>query len=925
MSILSSGLISFYLSSDCPRRGNPIRAVELEPAAAVAAVRRSVGWENSHTHTHHGSLSGSLSIHSQPGPDGSQPPVYGPGAIFPIRIPAHLPIPSLLGIYTPYQLPPAATAKPSIVRYLQPQIPRLVPENANRARVWHHNSDNPPRMAIRVDEKVLGTNLRINKVSSLIWRLSANSEDAVSIRRRSKMPEPGGRRFETGLNEDQAIRCPWSPCKTLADAGQSPATSLGENKHIHPHRPRVSLPIHSRVPTALNEIPMSAGTPAPIPGELPHPTAHDRLSKTAPRSRSHSNHTELTLYASKGNSALCVPDDPGAIAPAIRTHKLRLVAINLHENNRTSPEAGLGEYEVPARTTPQLNPHRGRLRMLGTILGKNKQQRRRRGMRMEPIRGAGAAWSTFWDELESDSHDAGRSLETRLETQRDVAHEPARFHLTAFDKPTLIPLLSIPDAPSAKPVANGAWPPFKVFLSTRTPRPLHGRLIHILAAVDRKPRYEVVEADGRKKTVKGERATQRKSAAGKEFNWSMLYMNSDAVASSIADRMQISKSEILNPEGGSENAAVKLALAETHIINETKTYLESEGVLLDSFASRARSDTIILVKNIPYGTTATQIQELFEEHGELTRVLVPPAGTIAVVEFARSDEAGKAFRAIAYRRMGNSVVYLEKGPLGMFGDGPVTAGTLVSNGRVVKIAEQEADAQEPEPSLGAGTTLFVKNLSFATTNERLKAVFGNLPSFSFARVQTKPDPKRLGGRLSMGYGFVGFKDTDGANRALKSMQGFVLDGHALHVKFAGRGAEGDEAKPSSSKSRTTKMLVKNVPFEATKKDIRALFGAHGSLKSVRVPKKFDSRSRGFAFLDFVSRAEAENAYAALRHTHLLGRHLVLEWAEEAEQDLEVLRKKAGVGFGAGMGPEMPGRKRKLDMGKTGEEDPEAFD
>ncbi len=90
--------------------------------------------------------------------------------------------------------------------------------------------------------------------------------------------------------------------------------------------------------------------------------------------------------------------------------------------------------------------------------------------------------------------------------------------------------------------------------------------------------------------------------------------------------------------------------------------------------------------------------------------------------------------------------------------------------------------------------------------------------------------------------------------------------------------------------------------------------SHGQLKSVRLPKKFDSRTRGFAFLDFVSRAEAENAYAALRHTHLLGRHLVLEWAEEAEQDLEVLRKKAGVGFGDGKA--IPGRKRKLDMGNT---------
>ena len=92
---------------------------------------------------------------------------------------------------------------------------------------------------------------------------------------------------------------------------------------------------------------------------------------------------------------------------------------------------------------------------------------------------------------------------------------------------------------------------------------------------------------------------------------------------------------------------------------------------------------------------------------------------------------------------------------------------------------------------------------------------------------------------------------------------------------------------------------------------------HGHLKSVRLPKKFDSRTRGFAFLDFVSRAEAENAYATLRHTHLLGRHLVLEWAEEGEQDIDTLRKKAGVGYGDGKF--MPGKKRKIDMGKDEED------
>jgi len=387
------------------------------------------------------------------------------------------------------------------------------------------------------------------------------------------------------------------------------------------------------------------------------------------------------------------------------------------------------------------------------------------------------------------------------------------------------------------------------------------------------------------------------------------------VVSSVADRMNISKADILNPE--SDNAAVKLALAETHVIQETKNFLEAHGVVLsalDGAARVVRSDTTILVKNIPYGTAVEQIRELFEPHGQLRHVLVPPAGTMAVVEFVHPDEGRKAFKAVAYRRLGNSIIYLEKGPVGMFvGDSSDAPDVPAASGvQPVTIADSEATSDEP--SLAAGSTLFIKNLSFATTTDRLTHAFRHMPSFAFARVQMKPDPKRAPGSnamLSMGYGFVGFKDAEGAKKAMKGMQGYVLDGHALVVKFAGRGAE-EEQDSGKIKSTTTKMIVKNVPFEATKKDIRQLFGSHGQLKSVRLPKKFDHKSRGFAFLDFITRREAENAYAALRHTHLLGRHLVLEWAEEAEADIDELRKKAGVGFGGGK--EMPGRKRKVELG-----------
>lgn len=83
-----------------------------------------------------------------------------------------------------------------------------------------------------------------------------------------------------------------------------------------------------------------------------------------------------------------------------------------------------------------------------------------------------------------------------------------------------------------------------------------------------------------------------------------------------------------------------------------------------------------------------------------------------------------------------------------------------------------------------------------------------------------------------------------------------------------------------------------MPFEATRKDILELFSAFGQVKRVRVPKKIDNRShRGFAFVDFVTKQEATNAYQNLFGTHIYGRHLVLEWAED-DESVETIRKRA---------------------------------
>ncbi|KAJ5920225.1 hypothetical protein N7516_011083 [Penicillium verrucosum] len=428
-----------------------------------------------------------------------------------------------------------------------------------------------------------------------------------------------------------------------------------------------------------------------------------------------------------------------------------------------------------------------------------------------------------------------------------------------------------------------------------------GRLLHILPASAKKT-YKIDEYELSKLPLKKQREIKRKqTAAGSSFSWNSLYMNADAVMSSVAGRLGVSKSELLDPT--SSEAAVKQAHAETHVIQETKAYFASNGVNIDAFKQRERGNTAILVKNFSYGVTSAELRSLFEPYGKIIRLLMPPSGTIAIVEFAQPDEAQKAFKGMAYRKMGDSILFLEKAPKNLF-DGSAAPRALAPETRGKDQGFSTADtfaADEPDDSV-ATTTLFVKNLNFSTTNEKFLEVFRPLDGFITGRIKTKPDPKRPGQTLSMGFGFADFKTKGQAQAALSAMNGYKLDQHELLIRASHKGKDAAEERRREDTAkkvaaRRTKIIIKNLPFQATKKDIRSLFGAYGQLRSVRVPQKFDHTARGFGFADFVSAREAENAMDALKNTHLLGRRLVLEFVNEEavdpEEELARLEKKVG--------------------------------
>ena len=67
--------------------------------------------------------------------------------------------------------------------------------------------------------------------------------------------------------------------------------------------------------------------------------------------------------------------------------------------------------------------------------------------------------------------------------------------------------------------------------------------------------------------------------------------------------------------------------------------------------SGERSKTVFLVKHLPAGTTTDELRELFDRHGTIGRLLLPPHGVTAVIEYIDATEARAAFRALAYTKV----------------------------------------------------------------------------------------------------------------------------------------------------------------------------------------------------------------------------------------------------------------------------------
>ena len=336
-----------------------------------------------------------------------------------------------------------------------------------------------------------------------------------------------------------------------------------------------------------------------------------------------------------------------------------------------------------------------------------------------------------------------------------------------------------------------------------------------------------------------------------------------------------------------------MALAETEIVNETKEFLKESGIdveaLTNTNAKIKRSKTVILVKNLPFGTTADEIDILFSPFGTLGRILLPKYGITGVVEFLSESHAKNAFGKLAYSKFKHLPLYLEWAPSQIFTN---------------EIEKQNVE-NEQIPRGPAQYTIYVKNLNFTTQETALEEVFKKYKPIQTS-ITKKRNPNNVKEIQSMGFGFVKFADFKSAKNAILEKQGCTLDNHKLEISLAKQTMEYKMPLPKKppittpNKDSANVLVIKNIPFEASKAEVYAIFSRFGALKSLRLPKKVishdNSKHRGFCFVEFFSQDDALLAFDALKtSTHLYGRRLVLEYATN-EQDIERLRNKTKQQF-----------------------------
>ncbi|KAJ4260697.1 RNA recognition motif-containing protein [Fusarium torreyae] len=181
-------------------------------------------------------------------------------------------------------------------------------------------------------------------------------------------------------------------------------------------------------------------------------------------------------------------------------------------------------------------------------------------------------------------------------------------------------------------------------------------------------------------------------------------------------------------------------------------------------------------------------------------------------------------------------------------------------------------------------SLFVRSLPPGATSESLTDYFSQHYPVKHATVVVDQKTKE-----SRGYGFVTFADAEDAVEAKKALDNQDWNGRRIRIDIAEprqrNNTTGEVPAHKALKEeiqKPAKLIVRNLPWSIkTSEQLNHLFRSFGKVKFADLPQS-KGKLKGFGFVTFRGKKNAERALEAINGKEIDGRTLAVDWAVDKD-------------------------------------------
>jgi len=285
---------------------------------------------------------------------------------------------------------------------------------------------------------------------------------------------------------------------------------------------------------------------------------------------------------------------------------------------------------------------------------------------------------------------------------------------------------------------------------------------------------------GRKITVSPSKGRPKEEETGKnrtnktngEYN--ALFFNFSAVLGVAAKEKRTTKALILKDRG--TGLGGRIALLESELVEKTKLFLKKEKICEECTCQKQpctcmfTSKKSILLKNLPYNTTESEVRKFFKKYA---RLIFAPSKTIAVLEYANKSDAQDEFKKNNLSKIREHPIYIEFLKITKERYSAEISGTYLPYEE--KSSKKETSEKRPE----TGCKIVIKNVPFQAGRSEISEIVEGIVGKSYKlRI-----PKKFDG-THRGFCFVEIEKQELAEAFIERCKHIHLYGRHLIVEKA---------------------------------------------------------------------------------------------------------------------------------------------